>query len=62
LSGWSLKPLEHPPGARCCRTAAAGGRIVNVVGAARNPATTYMMGRHRERLINFTKARRSGAR
>ena len=38
--------------------AQGGGRIVNVVGmAARNPATTYMMGgAANAALINFTKA------
>ncbi len=61
LRGWSLKLLGY---IRMAREALphmqkqGGGRIVNVVGAAaRNPATTYMMGgAANAALINFTKA------
>src|SRR6266481_2218442 len=61
MTGWSLKLLGY---VRMARTvlpqmrAQGGGRIVNVVGmAARNPATTYMMGgAANAALINFTKA------
>jgi 3-oxoacyl-[acyl-carrier protein] reductase len=61
MTGWSLKLLGY---VRMARTvlpqmrAQGGGRIVNVVGmAARNPATTYMMGgAANSALINFTKA------
>jgi len=61
MTGWSLKLLGY---VRMARTvlpqmrSQGGGRIVNVVGmAARNPATTYMMGgAANAALINFTKA------
>jgi 3-oxoacyl-[acyl-carrier protein] reductase len=61
MTGWSLKLLGY---VRMARTvlpqmrAQGGGRIVNVVGmAARNPATTYMMGgAANAALIKFTKA------
>jgi 3-oxoacyl-[acyl-carrier protein] reductase len=61
MTGWSLKLLGY---IRMARTvlpqmrAQGGGRIINVVGmAARNPATTYMMGgAANAALINFTKA------
>jgi 3-oxoacyl-[acyl-carrier protein] reductase len=61
MAGWSLKLLGY---VRMARTvlpqmrSQGGGRIVNVVGmAARNPATTYMMGgAANAALINFTKA------
>ncbi len=61
MTGWSLKLLGY---VRMARTilpqmrAQGGGRIVNVVGmAARNPATSYMMGgAANAALINFTKA------
>jgi len=61
MAGWSLKLLGYVRMARTVlpqmRTQ-GGGRIVNVVGmAARNPATTYMMGgAANAALINFTKA------
>jgi len=61
MTGWSLKLLGYVRMARSVlpqmRTQ-GGGRIVNVVGmAARNPATTYMMGgAANAALINFTKA------
>jgi len=61
MTGWSLKLLGYIRMARTVlpqmRTQ-GGGRIVNVVGmAARNPATTYMMGgAANAALINFTKA------
>jgi 3-oxoacyl-[acyl-carrier protein] reductase len=61
LSGWSLKLLGYIRMAREVlphMQRQGGGRIVNVVGAAaRNPATTYMMGgTANAALINFTKA------
>jgi NAD(P)-dependent dehydrogenase (short-subunit alcohol dehydrogenase family) len=61
LRGWSLKLLGYIRMAREVlphMQKQGGGRIVNVVGAAaRNPATTYMMGgAANAALINFTKA------
>ncbi len=61
MKGWSLKLLGYIRMARAVFPAMqkqGGGRIVNVVGmAARNPATTYMMGgAANAALINFTKA------
>jgi 3-oxoacyl-[acyl-carrier protein] reductase len=61
MKGWSLKLLGYIRMARVVFPAMqkqGGGRIVNVVGmAARNPATTYMMGgAANAALINFTKA------
>jgi len=61
MTGWSLKLLGYIRMARMVlpqMRAQGGGRIVNVVGmAARNPATTYMMGgAANAALINFTKA------
>jgi len=61
LNGWSLKLLGYIRMAREVlphMQRQGGGRIVNVVGAAaRNPATTYMMGgTANAALINFTKA------
>jgi NAD(P)-dependent dehydrogenase (short-subunit alcohol dehydrogenase family) len=61
LRGWSLKLLGYIRMAREIlphMQRQGGGRIVNVVGAAaRNPATTYMMGgAANAALINFTKA------
>ena len=61
LKGWSLKLLGYIRMAREVlphMQRQAGGRIVNVVGAAaRNPAVTYMMGgTANAALINFTKA------
>jgi len=61
LRGWSLKLLGYIRMARevlPLMQKQGGGRIVNVVGAAaRNPATTYMMGgAANAALINFTKA------
>ncbi|HET7876496.1 MAG TPA: SDR family oxidoreductase [Methylomirabilota bacterium] len=61
LSGWSLKLLGYVRMAREVlphMQRQGGGRIVNVVGAAaRNPATTYMMGgTANAALVNFTKA------
>jgi len=61
MAGWSLKLLGYVRMARAVlprMQAQGGGRIVNVVGmAARNPATTYMMGgAANAALINFTKA------
>jgi 3-oxoacyl-[acyl-carrier protein] reductase len=61
MTGWSLKLLGYVRMARAVlpqMRAQGGGRIVNVVGmAARNPATTYMMGgAANAALINFTKA------
>ena len=61
LRGWSLKLLGYIRMAREIlphMQRQGGGRIINVVGAAaRNPATTYMMGgTANAALINFTKA------
>src|SRR6266567_153819 len=61
MRGWSLKLLGYIRMARAIfpvMQKQGGGRIVNVVGAAaRNPATTYMMGgTANAALINFTKA------
>src|SRR6266508_6446722 len=61
MKGWSLELLGYIRMARAVFPAMqkqGGGRIVNVVGmAARNPATTYMMGgAANAALINFTKA------
>ena len=61
LNGWSLKLLGYIRMAREVlphMQRQGGGRIINVVGAAaRNPATTYMMGgTANAALINFTKA------
>ena len=61
MTGWSLKLLGYIRMARAIlpqMRARGGGRIVNVVGmAARNPATSYMMGgAANAALINFTKA------
>jgi len=61
MTGWSLKLLGYIRMARAIlpqMRAQGGGRIVNVVGmAARNPATSYMMGgAANAALINFTKA------
>jgi len=61
MTGWSLKLLGYVRMARAVlpqMRAQGGGRIVNVVGmAARNPATSYMMGgAANAALINFTKA------
>ena len=61
LRGWSLKLLGYIRMAREVlphMQRQGGGRIINVVGAAaRNPATTYMMGgAANAALINFTKA------
>lgn len=61
VAGWSLKLLGYIRMARAVfprMREQGGGRIVNVVGAAaRNPATTYMMGgTANAALINFTKA------
>src|SRR5215831_19900173 len=61
LHGWSLKLLGYIRMAREVlphMQRQGGGRIVNVVGAAaRNPATTYMMGGcANAALINFTKS------
>src|SRR6266498_1975443 len=61
LHGWSLKLLGYIRMAREIlphMQRQGGGRIINVVGAAaRNPATTYMMGgAANAALINFTKA------
>lgn len=61
LSGFSLKLMGYIRMAREVlphMQRQGGGRIVNVVGAAaRNPATTYMMGgTANAALINFTKA------
>lgn len=61
MTGWSLKLLGYVRMARAVfpqMRSQGGGRIVNVVGmAARNPATTYMMGgAANAALINFTKA------
>ncbi len=61
IRGWSLKLLGYIRMAREVlphMQRQGGGRIINVVGAAaRNPATTYMMGgAANAALINFTKA------
>ena len=61
LRGWSLKLLGYIRMARETlphMQRQGSGRIINVVGtAARNPATTYMMGgTANAALINFTKA------
>jgi 3-oxoacyl-[acyl-carrier protein] reductase len=61
MAGWSLKLLGYIRMARAVfphMKEQGGGRIVNVVGmAARNPATSYMMGgAANAALINFTKA------
>lgn len=61
MTGWSLKLLGYIRMARAVlpqMRGQGGGRIVNVVGmAARNPATSYMMGgAANAALINFTKA------
>jgi 3-oxoacyl-[acyl-carrier protein] reductase len=61
MAGWNLKLLGYIRMAREVlphMQRQGGGRIVNVVGAAaRNPATTYMMGgAANAALINFTKA------
>ena len=61
LNGWSLKLMGYIRMAREVlphMQRQGGGRIINVVGAAaRNPATTYMMGgTANAALINFTKA------
>lgn len=61
MNGWSLKLLGYIRMAREMlphMQRQGGGRIINVVGAAaRNPATTYMMGgTANAALINFTKA------
>lgn len=59
--GWSLKLLGYIRMARAVlpeMQRQGGGRIINVVGmAARNPATSYMIGgAANAALINFTKA------
>jgi 3-oxoacyl-[acyl-carrier protein] reductase len=61
LAGWRLKLLGYIRMAREVlphMQRQAGGRIVNVIGAAaRNPAPTYMMGgAANAALVNFTKA------
>jgi 3-oxoacyl-[acyl-carrier protein] reductase len=61
MRGWSLKLLGYIRMARETlphMRRQGRGRIINVVGAAaRNPATTYMMGgAANAALINFTKA------